>query len=465
MTTRTSTWIRHFLIAQLRPYFALTLPHSLLVRVLAALPADTRLRCAEVCKTWRAAVSDRSLWLRVDLSRESGVTRAVTAALLRAVATRAAGHVQTLVLPSLQVRTCFAAVLEVLRANRASIRELDITVPFEASAFCTQAIVEPVLDAAPQLQLFRVDLTASLRESVRMLRDAAPHGPLRVCLLQVLDTPQAEEEEDEEGSEDDDLLALIAAMRQDASLKGVSLVGVPLDTPAELDAFIDAALAQRFSQLGMQRCNLSPASAPALARLLGSTTLTHLTLINNAEQLWDAPAAMALADALRANTTLRWLMLGHLNFWEDADGSAAVLTSLTGHPSVQKLYVVNNEVQAAAAPAAGAALGALVAANAPALSTLNVSFCFLGDAGLAPLLDVLPRNTHLRKLRCLGSGMSAAFARDTFLPAIRANTSLRQLLAAQQDGDEYDEYEDVIAPLHQAEALVKTRAAADTRPV
>jgi hypothetical protein len=52
-----------------------SLPHSLVVRVLAALPADARLRCAEVCRAWRAAVSDRSLWLRVDLSRQGGVTR------------------------------------------------------------------------------------------------------------------------------------------------------------------------------------------------------------------------------------------------------------------------------------------------------------------------------------------------------------------------------------------------------
>jgi hypothetical protein len=70
-----------------------SLPHSLVVCVLAALPADERLRCAEVCKPWLAAVCDRSLWLRVDLSPESGVTHAVTDALLRAIAARAAGHI------------------------------------------------------------------------------------------------------------------------------------------------------------------------------------------------------------------------------------------------------------------------------------------------------------------------------------------------------------------------------------
>jgi hypothetical protein len=88
-----------------------SLPHSLVVRVLAALPADARLRCAEVCKTWRAAVSDRSLWLRVDLSRESGVTHKVTPALLCAVAARAAGHMQALVLPVLRTAPSLHAVL------------------------------------------------------------------------------------------------------------------------------------------------------------------------------------------------------------------------------------------------------------------------------------------------------------------------------------------------------------------
>jgi hypothetical protein len=72
----------------------------------------------------------------------------------------------------------------------------------------------------------------------------------------------------------------------------------------------------------------------------------------------------------------------------------------------------------------GPALGALVAANTPSLQLLFVTFCHLGDAGMRPLLEALPHNTHLECLVCDGNGMSAAFARDLLLPAVRANTSL-----------------------------------------
>jgi hypothetical protein len=83
--------------------------------------------------------------------------------------------------------------------------------------------------------------------------------------------------------------------------------------------------------------------------------------------------------------------------------------------------------------------------------------------GLAPLVDALPRNTHLRLLDCAETDMSNTFVHDRFLPAIRANTSLRELVARQWWGDE----EDGTAPAEvlEAEALVKMRAYADVPPV
>jgi hypothetical protein len=136
------------------------------------------------------------------------------------------------------------------------------------------------------------------------------------------------------------------------------------------------------------------------------------------------------------------------------------MTALTAHPTLEELHLDNNmSIFDDHAAAVGAALGALVAANAPALQMLNVSYSSLGDAGLAPLVDALPRNTHLRLLHCKDNPMSDAFARDTFLPAIRANTSLRVLSASEWWGGD----EDRIVPdeVLQAEALVKARADAD----
>ncbi len=73
------------------------LPHALLLALFALLPVDQRLRCAEVCRGWRALLSDVSLWLRLDLSPAGGVARdAATNALLRAAAARAAGGLRAL---------------------------------------------------------------------------------------------------------------------------------------------------------------------------------------------------------------------------------------------------------------------------------------------------------------------------------------------------------------------------------
>jgi hypothetical protein len=376
-----------------------SLPHSLVVRVLAALPADARLRCAEVCKTWHAAVSDRSLWLRVDLSRESGFTHAVTPALLRAVGARAAGHMQALALPSLMTEPFCDALLEVLRANSASIRELDTTAPDKRATWFMRVSIERFLAAAPHLQVFRSDASAPGFQAARMLRNEAPFGPLCVRFLYLEKEQQAEGAEEEERVDDADVLALAAAMREHASLQAVWLENVPLDTPAVLDAFTNAALARRVTELCFDCCSLSPACAPALARLLSSTALTHLGVAGNGGPLLDAPAAALLTAALRANTTLRFLHLNYVDLW-DANAGAALLTALTSHPSLQELSLTSNRVHVAAAAAVGAALGALIAADAPALRKLNMSYCALGDAGLAPLVDALASNTHLCVLHC-----------------------------------------------------------------
>jgi hypothetical protein len=107
-----------------------------------------------------------------------------------------------------------------------------------------------------------------------------------------------------------------------------------------------------------------------------------------------------------------------------AAAATALLGALTAHPSLQTLSLGYDAVNDALA---AAALGALVGANAPMLRTLLVYQCFLGDAGLGPLADALPANTHLRCLAVSGNDVSEAFVRDRLLPAVRANASLTHL--------------------------------------
>ena len=111
--------------------------------------------------------------------------------------------------------------------------------------------------------------------------------------------------------------------------------------------------------------------------------------------------------------------------WRTPALAARLLDSVTRHPTLHTLGIVDDASNVPAA--AGAALAGIVAANAPTLTALDVSGCSMGDAGLAPLLEALASNSHLRGLDIRENEMSAAFARDHMLPAVRANTSLREL--------------------------------------
>jgi hypothetical protein len=176
-------------------------------------------------------------------------------------------------------------------------------------------------------------------------------------------------------------------------------------------------------------CGITPASAPALARLLGGGALKTLYLSQHGRQLLDGASAALLGAALRANGCLTSLSMLETGLWRDLDAAAVLLGALTGHPSVRNLILSHNRVGAMHVVASGAALGALIAANAPALTELDMSWSDLGDEGLRPLFEALPGNTHLRRLAASGNEMSAAFARDVLLPTVRANTSLRTLIA------------------------------------
>jgi hypothetical protein len=125
-----------------------------------------------------------------------------------------------------------------------------------------------------------------------------------------------------------------------------------------------------------------------------------------------------------------------MQLWQHAAAAAELIGALTAHPQLRQLDVpwnmVPHDADGTQAAAAGAALAALLLANAPALQTLNLDACSLGDEGLGPVLEALRHNTHLTKLDCSGNELSEAFARNTLLPAVRANTSLRLLVATRE---------------------------------
>jgi hypothetical protein len=401
-----------------------TLPLALALFLFALLPVDQRMRCAEVCRGWRAVLSDASLWLRLDFSPAGGVARA-TDALVRAAAARAAGRLQSLDLSGCR-RITHEATCAVAVENAGALVELRMAEPkpHRETRFASVEQLEAQLQAAPLLRVLEADVgCSSAEEARRLLRNEAPFGPLHVRTLR------------SEGLAD---AAAVQSFAQDALahawLSGLDLFRTPLDEPAALDAVVDLAVQRRLTYVVLFGCGLSPASAPSLARLVGGAALRILVLFGDPTHLLDEPAAVLLGNALRANTTLTAVSFNYVHLFSDAATATALLGALTVHPSLQMLDLSFNysdgQAPADALAAAGAALGALVAANAPALRELRLEGSYLTDAGLGPLVDALPANTHLRVLVYGENDTTDAFERERLLPAVRANPWLEAKLTA-----------------------------------
>jgi hypothetical protein len=382
------------------------LPLALVLYIFSLLPVDCRLRCMEVCRGWRSVLLERSVWTRLELTAASGVQlRAAPVGtapwdgLLRCAAARAGGGLHSLRIDG--VSFSHAALLDAAAANAGALRELHVHAGRAWGYPVGEA--EEVLAAAPQLRVFHAHVSADDVAAVRRaLRNEAPFGPLRMLQLDAfLGGYNVVDEAD--------VVAFAADVAAHASLARLTL-HAPLDTPAALDAVVDAALARRMHTVALLSCDLSPASSPALARLLAGGTLTELLCMDS--YVLDAPGARVLAAALRANATLTWLTLGNVGVFYDAAPSAELFGALIGHASLRVLCLKGNGVHAVSQATSGGLLGALVAANAPALTELDVSSCNLGDDGLLPLFEALSHNTHLRRVDCYANGMSDAYARD-----------------------------------------------------
>jgi hypothetical protein len=379
----------------------------------------------------------------------------VTDALLHAAVARARSELVALDLCGC-TRVTFDALLAAVTANGGALRELrvcgvrvdehedddDNDTPNRRHMDALEAL----LRAAPRLAVCEADVVChELALAHSLLRNESPFAPLHVRSF----TFEHVEGERHEAA----VLALAADTASHAHLRRLQLAYAPLNTAAALNAVVDAASTRRLTSVALRMCNLSRETAPALVRLIGSGALAELDIFGEGRALLDAASARALGNALRASGTLTSLSLRLIQLWLDPAAAMALLGAVTGHPSLRSLDISSNKVYPADREEAGATLGALVAANAPALTTLGLLWCSLGVPGLGPLFDALPANTHLRILDCSHNGESNAFASERLLPAVRANSSLRKIKLGvwrlQTDG------------MREAAALVQRRAAAD----
>ena len=386
--------------------------------ILSYVPADARARAALVCRAWRGTVADPLPWTVLDLSPASGVAQPVSDATLRGAAALARGGLTVLCLDDCGALTQEAR-LEVVTENAGSLRELSCVSVVDISG----ANVLELAGAVPQLAAFKVDMDdVSVADATRMLRNEAPFGALQLRRL----CAQGPDNDDGDAPLDEaDVLAFCSALSAHTSLMELVVEFVPLRTAAVMDALSAAAVACKLLDLELDGCHLSSPLVPALARLIGGGVLKSLSIRNNWDRLLDEAVAAELANAVATSRTLTRLKLHGVQFWDEAAAAAAVMCALTGHPRMQEVDLcLNNTVRQFEA---GAALGALVAANTPALTALSLSHSTLGDAGLSLLFHLLPHNRHLRELHVRSTGMSREFAGHTLLPSVRANTSLRKL--------------------------------------
>ena len=384
------------------------LPLGPVLHILSLLPADQRLRCAEVCRGWRATAVLPALWRRLDLSASSGVAQPVSPALLRAAVARAGGALTAIDLTA-DAELELDDVLAALRASSALV---------EARLGSTYSVasVTALLAAAPQLRELHCGVACMPAESVALLQGWPPFAPLRLRELELaLLGPHGELFP---------ALALADARLQ-PGLASLRLSGADLRPPGRCDVLADAVVARcRLRHLFFLVCYFSPDATPALVRMLHRGALTSLEFHACDATLLDAAVTPVVRDTLCVNSTVTSLSLRHL-YGDVVPVVLSLLGSLVGHRSLSTLnlertMLLNN---------AGAALAALVAADAPALTELNVSGCGMGAAGLGPLCDALVNNSHLRKLDIGSNAAPAGFMRDRLLPTVRANTGLRKLEA------------------------------------
>jgi hypothetical protein len=343
------------------------LPDDVLLRILAAVPVDVRARCAAVRRTWRAALSPPAAWTRLDLSAATGgVARAISDEMLLAAAAKALGGLE-----ALDVSDCASLSLDALRAvfaaNAASLRTARVggALARDEGRRLDPDEVVALLSAAPALTALHADVCCSVAEAPALLRAAPPYAPLRVARLNVDD------------------LCLVMRLAQQGFLAAALAASEPgglLAVQAEAEA-------------------VSEPVAELVAALRASTSMTSLSL------------------GASHDTTLAVV----------AGAAASVLRALEGHGSLFALEVYVPRAQRAAE--AADALGALLAADSPALRELRiVTEDIVHEDHLRPLCAALHCNTHLQSLKWLADAtVSEAFAADVLLPAVQQNASLRHL--------------------------------------
>jgi hypothetical protein len=359
-----------------------SLPLPLAHRIFLALHVVARGRASCVCRAWRDALADPTLWTRLDMSLlDEDAQDERFLPIVRGAAGRAQGQLYRLKFTRPDVEQ--GGLLPVLTANAGSLRELHLCEVDADDTNPHNPTVQAVVAAAPLLQVVAAEeVSCTWEHAPKILRSEPPFALLQLRGSLFVDFDGGDGFVTVRG--DMDRVGPFATALADAALQPalseVCFWSADTAQPAVIDALVDAALARRLRKLAIAFCT-PPAAAP-LVRLLAGGTLTALEVTGSfgdasATPQFDAVSAALVADALRMNTTLTKLKLRYAGLCHDMRVAGALLGALLGHPSLRELHVTgeNNTVTAEARSALGAALAALRASSASWTSRSTTSRC------------------------------------------------------------------------------------------
>ena len=373
------------------------LPPALVRVILALLPRDARARAACVNRAWRAAADASDAWATLDLRPFVALAPDAYRKLLRGAAAKARGRLQSLDVRGCRRRWVLAALGPIVAANGGTLRELYV------DERLSNDDVAQLLASAPALRELHANVDVDSAEAAALL--AEPRLRLRELVVDLEEPPRA---------------VLAPLLRRSTTLKRLELVQAPANDAAALSELLDAAAAARVPSLKLYDCELRTDAFLALAALLRGGALATLTVADSA-----APLAAPVCAALRSCTTLTTLRLIDVGLFHVVDAGVALLAAVTGHATIRRLHLRFNLFdEGAAGDAVGTALGALLAANAPSLTDLNLDHTVGHERAAVPLLRALRANTHLRCLSLWGNAFGDAFVNGKLRDAVHANTAL-----------------------------------------
>jgi len=355
------------------PSWAGSRAHTALVQVLRLLPLDVRAHAACVCRSWRDAAADPTLWLALRF--DDGFSLELSNATFALLCARAGAALRELRLDSPSCRAVTAdGVIAALRAGGcAGVQRLTFSAtlrPDRGSRRLSAAQVQQLATACPALQ--HAACSVRCLSATDVATACALPGPLSVFVYHELDAARA-------------------ALQLPAQIAELEILACSLK--AACDALREALLTNTtLTELRLVCTGIGDAGAAALGDALRTNATLSTLELGSGNNIRGA-GAVALANALRTNTTLTTLAL-HGNCISDA-GAAAVLKSLRSNTAITTLTLGGNDISVAGATALADALR-----TNTTLATLHLrGQGGIGSARAAALGEVMRTNTTLRTLK------------------------------------------------------------------